>query len=666
MAECRNQCSSDLNSRSHFELDSWQKHKYRSYSEDQKKAAGHSALKTVLHGQSQSECTKVSCSSEGQTTGPFQRRNRTSLAARKLNMKPDKNHPRESNMVSVINGFRDDREFPNFNEEKNGQAAAPDLYRAVLALEDNTCERNACNSFASSSEKSCDCGSTSSRRAKSCDALPVWSREGDREISPSPRRAISETVSRPRAKAIMENGRRGGVNVFVNGRTRGDGSTFIDDDSLLNLLEEKENVIIELESELQRILLEKQDVLTGLSPANHKNESDGFAQLSKDFEINKRQLSKLEEDNKTLALKLELEEDLRRNDKECIDMLRKQIYEIEDKLQASDRRVREQEHEKRRLQSMCKCSFGQAPPQAQAKVPDLLKLKYKLELNQATINAIENEYAKLKESKIKLEETHQSDQEILIELRHQLANTQADNQKKGERIGQLEEERQCLEDYQRKCRSLQRRDQKSSYALQLQIVDLQEKLEACEKNREESQHERNAERQKIEKLEENMKKLEGKYRTKLEEALSRVKSLKAQALKDNVLSTEKFTEELNLWKAKSRELEDLNLSLRNELELQRKSNCVASSLKLVQGPLDSAFTLLEELCKSRGKLIGINTTDLVDSLQEFIKEAFIPEGSSMVVNVDGQDRIRTNPLSLSTKKDAALMQNKANVSLTTN
>lgn len=648
MAVYRSMCSSDQQSGIRFEHDWWQRNVQNSCPEEQSKSAAQSLWKTACNGRDYSDCTKMACHLNGQTSGPFQRRNRTSLAARKLNMKPEKNSSRENVMAPMTSSDNEDRELTNFKEENNDPLTAVNFYRSFS--KENSTEKNAGNSFGCSSRKICVCSSPNSRRVKSCSALPSWSRQENHDTNSSPRRSASATVARPQGKDGAENvhvrSDRDDINEFASGK-----SNVADYYTLVSLLDEKDRVIAEQESELQRILLEKQDVLTGLSSTSRDDDSDATAaQLCKDLDSGKRQLAKLEEDNKTLALKLELEEDLRRNDKECIDMLRKQIHEIEDKLQASDRQLRELEHEKRRLQSTCKCSPAahNPPPQAQPKVPDLLKLKYKLELNQATINAIENEYAKLKESKMKLEETHQHDQEVLIELRHQLANSQADNNRKEERINQLEEERHCLEDYQRKCRSLQRRDQKSCYALQLQIVDLQEKLETSEKVLKESQKERTSERQKIEKLEENMKKLEGKYRTKLEEALNRVKSLKARALKDNLLSTEKFNEELNSWKIKTQELEAQNSSLRNELESKTKGTSTDASSNLVQGPLDSAFVLLEELVKSRGKLNGINTTNLIDSLEDFIKESFIPEGKSLLVTKKDVEEKSTS--SVSTKE----------------
>ena len=454
MDEYRNLCSSDHRSGIRFECDLLQKDGYISCYEKQSKAADQFLLNTACYGRYDFENSKMACHQNGQASGPFQRRNRTCLAARKLNMKPEKSSTHQNYMTAVTNSLNENQELRKFRDEKNDPVRSSSFCHSFS--KDNNTKKNVSNSFVSSGEKNCG-----SRRAKSCSALPVWPRRETHDLVSSPRRANSETVAGLQGK----DGEVGAV-----GNDNGNGKA--DDlNALLNQLDEKDRVIAEQENELQRILLEKQDVLTELSSTIRNEDGDSTAKLCKELDASKRQSAKLEEDNKTLALKLELEEDLRRNDKECIDMLRKQIHEIEDKLQASDRQIRELEHEKRRSQSMCKCS-ADLSLQAQGKVPDLLKLKYKLELNQATINAIENEYAKLKESKIKLEKTNQHDQEVLIQLRHQLANSQADNKRKEERINQLEEERQCLEDYQRKCRSLQRRDQKSCYALQLQIVDL--------------------------------------------------------------------------------------------------------------------------------------------------------------------------------------------------
>lgn len=229
--------------------------------------------------------------------------------------------------------------------------------------------------------------------------------------------------------------------------------------------------------------------------------------------------ARLDEEIKTLRLKLELEEDLRRNDKECMDILRGHISALEGKLQSSEKRIRELEHERQRLEVSSVLTT--------ASTREFALVKARLDASQATIQALEADLKMIKGEKSKLECERKESKDLVIKLEHQLGSANKELQRRENRINQLVEERRSLEDYQIKARSLQRKDQKSSYALQTQIVNLQEKLEISERANEELAREKVNLLDKINQLENTVKELEGSYRSKLEQAIERVKTMKS-------------------------------------------------------------------------------------------------------------------------------------------
>ena len=264
---------------------------------------------------------------------------------------------------------------------------------------------------------------------------------------------------------------------------------------------------------------EKADVsLTELSDASSGSDAwqeELILRLRRQEAVLEKDKARLEEEVKTLQLKLELEEDLRRNDKECMDILRSHISKLEGKLQGSEKKIRELEYEKQRLE------VNSVLPAT--KPGEFALVKARLDASVATIQALETDLKRIKGEKAKLEGQGKESQDMLIKLEHQLRSANKELQRRENRVNQLVEERRSLEDYQIKARSLQRKDQKSSYALQIQIVNLQEKLEISSRANEELASEKEKLQAKVRQLEDTIKELEGSYRSKLEQAMERLK-----------------------------------------------------------------------------------------------------------------------------------------------
>lgn len=268
---------------------------------------------------------------------------------------------------------------------------------------------------------------------------------------------------------------------------------------------------------------EKADVsLTELSDASSGSDAwqeELILRLRRQEAVIEKDKARLEEEVKTLQLKLELEEDLRRNDKECMDILRGHISKLEGKLQSSEKKIRELEHEKQRLE------VNSVLPAT--KPGEFALVKARLDASVATIQALETDLKRIKGEKAKLEGQGKESQDMLIKLEHQLRSANKELQRRENRLNQLVEERRSLEDNQIKARSLQRKDQKSSYALQIQIVNLQEKLEISGRNNEELASEKEKLQAKVKQLEDKIKELEGSYRSKLEQTMERLKRQKS-------------------------------------------------------------------------------------------------------------------------------------------
>lgn len=370
--------------------------------------------------------------------------------------------------------------------------------------------------------------------------------------------------------------------------------------------------------------LEKPDVsLTELSDTSSGSDSvwqDELLRLRRQEAVIEKDKARLDEEIKTLRLKLELEEDLRRNDKECMDILRGHISVLEGKLQCSQKKIRELEHERQRLEVSSVITTTSSR--------EFALVKARLDASEATVQALETDLKMIKGERSKLECQGKESQDLVIKLEHQLSSATKELQRRENRINQLVEERRSLEDYQIKARSLQRKDQKSSYALQTQIVNLQEKLEISERANEEMAKDKENLQGKINQLENTVKELEGGYRSKLEQAIERLRTMKSL----NSLS-----------RVESQPVSSVNGDSSQE-----------SSLSV--GESDPIFTLkqhgsafLMELNKQTFKTTsnGVVVEHLRDSLNNFIEQ--ISNGGLQAAN---GNKFLEKPLKLSVSKES--------------
>ena len=108
-----------------------------------------------------------------------------------------------------------------------------------------------------------------------------------------------------------------------------------------SVIDSKDEKIRSLERVIERLECENKQIKLEQQPGD----ATKIFTLEKTLENCVRQIEQLEEANKTAQEKVRLLEDLRKNDKECIDILRAQTNDLETKLTKSDERVREAEKE---------------------------------------------------------------------------------------------------------------------------------------------------------------------------------------------------------------------------------------------------------------------------------------------------------------------------------
>ena len=108
-----------------------------------------------------------------------------------------------------------------------------------------------------------------------------------------------------------------------------------------SVIDSKDEKIRSLERVIERLECENKQIKLQQQPGD----ATKIFTLEKTLENCVRQIEQLEEENKTAQEKIQLLEDLRKNDKECIDILRAQTNDLEMKLTKSDQRVRETEKE---------------------------------------------------------------------------------------------------------------------------------------------------------------------------------------------------------------------------------------------------------------------------------------------------------------------------------
>lgn len=342
--------------------------------------------------------------------------------------------------------------------------------------------------------------------------------------------------------------------------------------------------------------------------------------------------ARLEEEVKTLQLKLELEEDLRRNDKECMDILRGHISKLEGKLQGSEKKIRELEYEKQRHE------VNSVLPAT--KPGEFALMKARLDASVATIQALETDLKRIKGEKAKLEGQGKESQDMLIKLEHQLRSANKELQRRENRVNQLVEERRSLEDNQIKARSLQRKDQKSSYALQIQIVNLQEKLEISSRTNEELTSEKGKLQSKVKQLEDKIKELEGSYRSKLEQAMERLKRQRSH------------TEENHYSKMNGHSRDDMSSNMASSDSLmsegdQCKASDVIGTFSSREDKMSTLMAHTSALLMALNKQIPENScqefdlASLVGSLKEFLDKV-----SSGVLQAPQEAKFVEKPLKL--------------------
>jgi chromosome segregation ATPase len=106
-----------------------------------------------------------------------------------------------------------------------------------------------------------------------------------------------------------------------------------------SVIDSKDEKIRSQERIIERLECENKQIKSERQPGD----ATKIFTLEKTLENCVRQIEQLEEANKTAQEKVRLLEDLRKNDKECIDILRAQTNDLETKLTKSDERVREAE-----------------------------------------------------------------------------------------------------------------------------------------------------------------------------------------------------------------------------------------------------------------------------------------------------------------------------------
>ncbi|XP_046839152.1 myb-like protein X [Xenia sp. Carnegie-2017] len=186
--------------------------------------------------------------------------------------------------------------------------------------------------------------------------------------------------------------------------------------------------------------------------------------LRKTLENCIRQIEKQEEENKTSEEKMRLLEDLRKNDKECIDILRAQTTDLEMKLCKSDEEVQwlKQQYEK-----------------------EIEELKKSLKMKDSKLRDISKVKLRVTKQKQDFEAKQNNDNEFNSKMCRQVIELKQDLQLHQTRLSILEREKKSLQESLSQSENLQRQDQKSSYVLQMKIVELQEKLDFSYKKNDE-------------------------------------------------------------------------------------------------------------------------------------------------------------------------------------
>ena len=145
-----------------------------------------------------------------------------------------------------------------------------------------------------------------------------------------------------------------------------------------SVIDSKDEKIRSLERVIERLECENKQIKLEQKPGD----ATKIFTLEKTLENCVRQIEQLEEANKTAQEKVRLLEDLRKNDKECIDILRAQTNDLETKLTKSDERVRDAEKDCKNQSQWLKQQYEKQIEEMQgalrakeAKLRDLDKVK---------------------------------------------------------------------------------------------------------------------------------------------------------------------------------------------------------------------------------------------------------------------------------------------------
>ena len=238
-----------------------------------------------------------------------------------------------------------------------------------------------------------------------------------------------------------------------------------------SVIDSKDEKIRNLERAVERLECENKLMKHEQKPG----ETTKIFTLEKTLENCVRQIEQLEEEKRTVQEKVRLLDDLRKNDKECIDILRVQINDLELKLSKSDDRVREVEKEGKNHSQRLKQQY-------ESRMDELQKALRSKESKLRDYDKIKSRVVKQKQE---LEDKKTSENELHSKMCEQIFTLKRELQLQQTKLNLLEKEKKALEESLSQSENLQRQDQKSSYVLQMKIVELQEKLEgSCRKNEE--------------------------------------------------------------------------------------------------------------------------------------------------------------------------------------
>ncbi|CAB3988436.1 Hypothetical predicted protein [Paramuricea clavata] len=258
-----------------------------------------------------------------------------------------------------------------------------------------------------------------------------------------------------------------------------------------SVIDSKDEKIRSQERIIERLECENKQIKSERQPGD----ATKIFTLEKTLENCVRQIEQLEEANKTAQEKVRLLEDLRKNDKECIDILRAQTNDLETKLTKSDERVREAEKDGKSQNQWLKQHYEK----------QIAELQGALRAKETKLRDMDKVKSRVAKQKLDLENQRNSENELHAKMCEQVLELKRDLQLHQTRLNILEREKRSLEENLSQSENLQRQDQKSSYVLQMKIVEMQEKLDLSYRKNEELDKQREISEAKRQVLEEKLK-----------------------------------------------------------------------------------------------------------------------------------------------------------------